>query len=164
MNNITFNASEVLEMAEQIERNGIKFYRKAAPIFSEQEIRETFLDLAEMEVEHEKTFADMRKNLREGFRESTVYDPENEIALYLQAMANGHVFDPQKDVSKLLTGNETLQEVLEMAIDAEKNSIVFCLGLKNFVPVKAGKDKVEAIIAEEMKHISILNLRMSTLE
>jgi len=161
---ITFNAFEIFEMAEQIERNGVKFYRKAAKNISDQNVCQMLLDLADMEVEHEKTFADMRKQLSDEARELRVFDPENELALYLQAMANGHVFNLNKDLSEQLKGNETAEEILKLAIDAEKDSIVFYLGLKDFVPVKAGKDKVEAIIKEEMAHIAVLNRRLPVLK
>ena len=157
---ITFNAFEIFEMAEQIERNGVKFYRKAAQSISDRDVRQTLLDLADMEAEHEETFAGMRKQLSDDDRELRVFDPENEVALYLQAMASGHVFDLKKDPGEQLTGTETVEDILKLAIDAEKNSIVFYLGLKDFVPVKAGKDKVEAIIKEEMGHIAVLNRRL----
>jgi rubrerythrin len=74
-------------------------------------------------------------------------------------MANGHVFDLRKDPSKQLRGTETVEDILKLAINAEKDSIVFYLGLKDFVPARAGKDKVEEIIKEEMSHIAVLNRR-----
>jgi len=117
-----------------------------------------------MEAEHEETFANMRKQLSGQERELRVFDPENEMALYLQAMANGHVFDLKKDPSRQLTGKESTEDILKMAIGAEKDSIVFYLGLKDFVPAKAGKDKVEAIIREEMSHIAVLNQKLASLK
>jgi rubrerythrin len=159
---ITFNVFEIFEMAEQIERNGIKFYNKAAKSVSDKGARQMFLDLAAMEAEHEKIFAAMKNQLSDEERESNVFDPDNEMALYLQAMASGHVFDMEKDMSSQLTGTESVEDILKLAIEAEKNSIVFYLGMKDFVPVRAGKDKVEAIIKEEMGHIAVLSQKMAT--
>ena len=158
---ITFNAFEIFEIAEQIERNGVKFYRKAAKGISDKDLRQMLLELADMEAEHEETFAGMRKQLSvsDKDRQLRVFDPENELTLYLQAMANGHVFDLRKDPSKQLRGTETVEDILKLAINAEKDSIVFYLGLKDFVPAGAGKDKVEEIIKEEMSHIAVLNRR-----
>ena len=161
---ITFNAFEIFEMAEQIERNGVKFYRKAAQGLSDQDIRQTFLDLADMEADHEKTFANMRKQISYKERKLITFDPENEVALYLQAMANGHVFDLKKDPSQQLTGKETVEDVLKMAIEAEKDSIVFYLGLRDFVPARAGRDKVEDIIKEEQGHIAVLRQKLAALK
>lgn len=161
---ITFNAFEIFEMAEQIERNGVKFYRTAAKHVSDKDVRQVLLDLAEMEVEHEKTFAEMRKDLSKEAMDLNIFDPEDEAALYLQAMANGHVFNLKADPAEKLKGDESVEKVLKSAIGAEKDSIVFYLGLKDFVPAKAGKDKVEAIIKEEMSHITILNQRLSVIK
>ena len=161
---ITFNAFEIFEMAEQIERNGVKFYREAAQGIADQDIRQMLLDLADMEADHEETFADMRKQISYKERELITFDPENEIALYLQAIANGHVFDLKKDPSQQLTGKETVEDILKMAIGVEKDSIVFYVGLKDFVPVRAGKDKVEDIIKEEESHIAELSQKLAALK
>ncbi len=161
---ITFNAFEILEMAEQIERNGVKFYRKAALSVSDRQMRQLFEGLADMEVEHGKIFAGMKKQLSDEARETGVFDPENETALYLQAFANGHVFDLRQDPSTQLKSTESVKDILKLAISAEKDSIVFYLGLRDFVSVKAGKDKVDAVIKEEMGHIAVLNQKLSALE
>ena len=58
-----FNADEIFEMAEQIERNGEEFYRKMAESISDAQVSQLFLDLAAMEAEHEKVFASMRADL-----------------------------------------------------------------------------------------------------
>jgi rubrerythrin len=161
---ITFNAFEIFEMAEQIERNGVKFYRKAAEGTPDQDIRQTLLELADMEAEHEETFANMRKQISYKERELITFDPENETALYLQAMASGHVFDLKKDPSQQLTGKESTEDILKTAIEAEKDSIVFYLGLKDFVPAETGKDKVEEIIKEEQSHITVLSQKLAALK
>ena len=157
---ITFNVDEIFEIAEHLERNGEKFYRKAAEGVSDQNARQTLLDLADMEAEHQKTFAEMRKELSVREREPTVFDPDNQAAMYLQAMADGHVFDLKKDLCEQLHGNETLENIVKLAIEAEKDSIVFYLGMKDLVPATLGKDKVEAIIKEEMGHIVVLNQKL----
>ena len=50
---ITFNAEEILDIAEQIERNGANFYRKAAENVAEEEHRNilTGLEATEDEIE-----------------------------------------------------------------------------------------------------------------
>ncbi len=160
---ITFNADEIFEMAEQIERNGVKFYNKAAGNVSDGEVRAMLLALAEMEVDHVKTFSAMRKQLSEEARELRAFDPENEMALYLQAMAGGHVFDVKDDPSEKLTGSESVEDIIRMALQAEKDSIAFYLGLEKLVPSSAGQGKVEHIIAEEMAHIATLSGKLAAL-
>lgn len=156
-----FNADEVFEMAEQIERNGGKFYRAAAKKFPV--VGKVLLELAFMEDEHLKTFADMRAELSDTEVEEPVFDPDGQAQMYLRVMADGHVFDTKADPVEKLADKDTPEEVLKMATGLEKDSIAFYAGLKEAVPGKAGKDKVENIIKEEMGHIVILNKKLQDL-
>jgi len=157
-----FNADEIFEMALEIERNGEKFYRKAANLISDEDARQTFLELADMEGDHIKTFSEMREELSNKELEPTIFDPDNQAAMYLQAMADGHVFDLKMDPSQQLRDVETVENIVKLAIEAEKNSIIFYLGMKELVPARLGKDKVEAIIKEEMGHIAVLNQKFQS--
>lgn len=84
--------------------------------------------------------------------------------MYLRAMADGHVFDIKADPAEKLTGRETPEDILQTAIGMEKDSIVFYAVLKECVPPKAGRGKVEAIIKEEMGHIVTLNKKLAALK
>jgi rubrerythrin len=160
MMSISFNAIEVFEIAERIERNSVKFYSGAAEGLSDQDLCQTLLSLAEFEKEHEETFANMRKQISNKEWDLITFDPENEMTLYLQAISNGHIFDLKKDPGEQLKDKETAEDILKFAIEAEKDSIIFYLGLKNFVPAGAGKDKVDEIIQEEVGHIAELSQRL----
>jgi rubrerythrin len=76
---------------------------------------------------------------------------------YLQAMADGHVFDPRQDISAKLTGKESLEQIFTMAIQVEKDSIIFYIGIEDYVSETSSKDKVQQIIEEEKNHIVFLN-------
>ncbi|MDD5326814.1 MAG: ferritin family protein [Phycisphaerae bacterium] len=158
---ITFNADEIFEMAEKIERDGARFYRQAAKFAADNETKQMFFDLAGMEDRHLATFQEMRKQLSEGEKEETVFDPDNEAAMYLQTMAKGHGWEGKKSLTENLTGKESLGEILEIAVDAENNSVVFYTGLKELVPSRAGRDKIEAIIKEELGHIAVLSQKIT---
>ena len=158
---ISINAIEVFEIAERIERNSVKFYHRAAETISDHDLSEILLSLAEFEKEHEETFANMRKQISHKEWDLITFDPENEMTLYLRTIADSHIFDLKKDPGEQLKDKKTADDILNYAIEAEKNSIIFYIGLKNFVPAKAGKDKVDEIIKEEMDHIAELNLRLS---
>ncbi len=152
---VTFNADEIFEMAEEIERNGAKFYREATEKASDKETKQMLLDMAAMEDGHLKTFQEMRKQLTAEER-AMVFDPDNEAALYLQTMADARGTEGKVNPLQKLAGSETMKDILEIAVNSEKNSVVFYTCLKSLVPAKAGKDKVEAIIAEELSHITFL--------
>jgi len=158
-----FNADEILEMAEQIERNGSRFYRKAAELVENAAISKLLQDLAVWEDEHERAFATIRADLAHQEREPRVFDPEHESLMYLRAMADGHVFDARVDPADRLTGKESAKDILRMAIGQEKDSIVFYTGLKEMISGTAGRDRIEAIIKEEMGHIGFLNREIAAL-
>jgi len=160
---ITFNANEIFEMAEEMERNGAKFYRKAAQNASDSQIKQMLLDMADMEDGHLVTFQEMRKELSGQEKGWTVFDPDNQSALYLQAMADARGFEGKITPTKELTGSETPKEILETALNSEKESVVFYFGLKSLVHPKAGRDKVEAIIIEELSHITTLLNKLKSL-
>ncbi len=156
-----FNADEIFEMAEQIERNGGKFYRAAAEKFPA--VNDILLSLAAMEDEHLKTFADMRAELSGTELEEPVFDPDGQAQMYLRVMADGNVFDVKADPVEQLATKNTPEDVLKMAIGVERDSIAFYVGLKEAVSRRAGKDKVDDIIKEEMGHIVTLNEKLQDL-
>ena len=53
-----------------------------------------------------------------------------------------------------------MKRAIMAAIDLEKESIVFYQGMKEFVPESLGKNKINDIIKEEMKHIRILSNKL----
>lgn len=160
---ITFNADEVFEMAEEIERNGAKFYREAAKKTSDADIKKMLLDLAAMEDGHEKTFVEMRKELSAAEKEVTTFDPDNEVAMYLQTLADFHGTEGKVSPTEKLSGQESMSEVLKIALQAEKNSIAFYVGIKDLVPGKSGKEKIQSIIIEEMAHVSTIGGKLQLL-
>ncbi|MBW1893554.1 MAG: ferritin family protein [Deltaproteobacteria bacterium] len=145
-----FNVDEVFEMAEQVERNGAKFYREAAENVDDSDAKKLLNDFAIMEDQHEKTFAALRSELKDVEKQGTVFDPDEESILYLRALADTRVFF-KKEID-----TSSLKEILKAALIAEKDSIVFYLGMKELVPEKLGKDKIDSIIKEEMNHIKII--------
>jgi len=150
-----FNAEEIFKMAEQIERNGGIFYRTAAENVDNPEEKAFLLELAGMEDDHEKTFTAMRKSLTQADKSATVFDPNGEAEQYLMALADTRVFfEKAIDTS-------SMEAILKDAITAEKDSIVFYLGMKDLVPDPIGKDKMDAIIKEEMSHIKQLSRRLA---
>ena len=148
---IEFNADEIFEIAEQIERNGAKFYRKAAENITNEDKKKFLIHLAEMEDDHEQIFKTMRSQLTQDEKIMTTFDPEGESEKYLRALADTRVFY-KKEID-----TNSLEEIFKTAITAEKDSIVFYLGMKDVVPEHLGKQKLDGIIKEEMGHIKLLS-------
>ncbi|MHC4572626.1 MAG: ferritin family protein [Planctomycetota bacterium] len=161
---ITFNADEIFEMAEQIERNGAEYYREAAEKAADKETKQMLLDMAAMEDGHLKTFQEMREELSGREKTPLAFDPDNQAAMYLKTMADARGMEGRISPTKKLTGSETTREVLDTAVNSENESVVFYLNLKGLVPVKAGRDKVEEIILEELSHITTLLGKLKALQ
>ncbi|MBW2065483.1 MAG: ferritin family protein [Deltaproteobacteria bacterium] len=163
-----FSADEVFQMAEQIEINGESFYREMSEKIPDSAIKRTLLDLAAMENEHRKIFARMRAELSEGEREASVFDPEGESALYLRALADLRVFgEKAREDFELSPGTEEeekIRRILLAASGREKESIVFYTGMRDIVPKAHGRDRVDAIIREEMKHLTLLASKLAALK
>jgi rubrerythrin len=153
-----FNANEILKMAEQIERNGYTFYTTAAENVTDSESKEFLLKLADMESLHEAYFASIRKELSDQEKETTVFDPDGEVELYIRALADTRIFFEKK------VDTSSMEEILKAAITAEKDSIVFYLGMKHTVPERLGREKVDEIIEEEMRHITLLSEKLLALK
>ncbi|MFP4176001.1 MAG: ferritin family protein [Planctomycetota bacterium] len=151
-----YNADEVYEMGEQIERDGRSFYLQAAENADSVEVKELLTELADMEKDHEQLFHDMRMEVRDSGVSAPTFDPDQQAPLYLQATAETHVFNIHKDVCDVLTGEETTEEILTTAIAFEKDTVVFFLGLKDLVPEDLGEDKINWLVEQEMEHITTL--------
>ena len=108
-----------------------------------------------MEDRHEKLFKEMQQELKKksGTQEIAI---DEEPARYLQAVAGGYVFPISADPSDKLTGKETLSDVINFALEIEKDSIVFYLGIREAMPEQLGKLDIYQIIKEELRHITVL--------
>jgi len=153
-----FNADDIFEVAEQLERNGARFYRQAAESVSDQDAKAFLQKLAAMEDDHEKTFTQMRSALTADEKSSTVFDPEGESVHYLRVLADTRVFfEKEMDTS-------SMEAILKDAITAEKDSIVFYLGMRDAVPENMGRARLDGIIKEEMGHIRLLSNELKALK
>lgn len=153
---MVFNACEVLEMAKRIERNGEAFYRRAADLHSASAQREFLTSLADMEVVHERVFADLQRAMPKSACEETSYDPNGEAVLYLQSMSDMHGGEGARAATMALTGKETMEDILKTAIILERKSILFYLGIEDLVPERFGRESVRRVIAEEKSHVARL--------
>jgi len=160
---VRFNAAEIFEIAEQIERNGAKFYRKAATMFSDPDICKLFVRLAEWEAEHEKTFAEMRNRILASNVAPTSFRPEETLP-DPKVMAGLAVFGIRAEPREELNGRENRVDILRRAVEKEKDSIVFYDGLKDFLSDATDREQVDRIIAEEMQHVRTLGESLKQME
>lgn len=152
-----FNAFEVLTMAERIESNAQSFYHLASEMVDDPKISELFSNLAVWEKEHEDLFSDMKSGLSEDEKASTAIDPYNEIMLYLTEMADEHVFVRKDlDPASVIDDRSTPEEIIDLAIEFEKESILFFLTLKRLMSKRSGSEEIQKVIDEEVGHMAYL--------
>ena len=154
---IVFNADEIFEMAIRIENNGAAFYRKAAGLQSDTKNQKFLEGLANMEDQHQKIFIEMRTTLTQKDKDPKVFDPYDEVSQYLAAMADTMGGEGSPSVADSLTGDETLEEILRIAVGLEKDSILFYLGIKDLIPSQSGQDRIDEVIREERRHVAQLS-------
>jgi len=155
MKNI-FTAVDVFEIAEKIEINGMAFYQATAERFTNPQAKHLLLDLAEKEKDHRRRFAILKDRYIHEPGEAPAPVADAESLENLRTLAETHVFLAQKD-SGVLKGSESTEEIIFAALNFEKDSIVYFLGVKDFVDDENDKRQVDKIIYEEVEHIGDLS-------
>lgn len=150
---ISFSGSELINIAIGIERRGIAFYDIMAKSTENTETRELFQYLTDMEREHIRIFQDMLGEA-DKYQPSATYAGEH--AAYLQTLVESAVFTDDLVTSEMATRAESDIEALELAISAEKDSILFYYEMKDIIPRRA-QPTVNKIITEEKLHLRQLS-------
>jgi len=151
-----FNASEIFEIAINIEKNGQIFYKKAAAITKDPIVKKLLTSLAAMEVSHEEYFIKLKNEFSVKY-ESTMPDIDEQLSLYLKSYADGKVFSHSTTPESLVSEDSTLHEIFETAIDFERKTVVFFTLVKELLPPSLDQDKINILIKEELSHVAMLD-------
>jgi rubrerythrin len=142
------DVKEILEFAVYIEEQGYEFYVGAMKKFGEPRATELFQYLADEEFKHEEFF---KKLLAEsGGVKGESRDPEYQA--YMREFCKAHSLADRTLTTARLAQASSLEEVLEMAMGFEKDSIIFFSELKEIYS-KGNFAAVDKIIHEEMGHL-----------
>ena len=125
---------EVLEIAEKIERNGARFYRRAAAMVQDAQVSAFLVQLAQWESQHVKVFREMKERSVKQKWEIGDVASESRAVPDARSLAGLAVFGLQPNPADELTGQKTRADVLRIAIEKEKDSIVYYTGLKDLIP------------------------------
>ena len=150
---IAFSGSELINIAIGIERRGIAFYDTLARSTENATARDVFKYLADMEREHIQIFQGM-------LSEADKYQPPEtyagEYTAYLQALIDSVVFTDDMVNSQMAISADSDIKAVELAISAEKDSILFYYEMKDLMPRRA-QPTVDKIITEEKSHLRQLS-------
>ncbi|MCP4178216.1 MAG: ferritin family protein [bacterium] len=152
MNN--FNLNEIFEIAEQIEKNGSEFYKKAAEKFTDsEELYNLLLKLSDDELKHEEIFRIYKERFSDN--SAMVDDVDETVLKYLHALSRQYVFN-SKIKKHVIDCSITKMDVFNFAIEREKDAILFYIGLKDAMTDEKDKEAVQILIEEEKRHLTEL--------
>ena len=158
-----FNIDEIFRIAVDIEKNGEKYYRRAAELAKDQDAKKLLTDLADWENGHIRIFSDLHARIRDAGERDLTWDPYGEVELYLQSVANSKVFTIDHDIAEFAEKQSSLEDVLEFALAREKDSVVFYTALDMALPADLSGGKVNVIIKEEISHIRLITEKLAAL-
>jgi len=155
MDPVHFSGKEILDMAVRIEENGLRYYNTAGEAATDPELKELFEVLASEEEQHIVVFNDLKRLTdEEAWKEG--YDPyAEEGAQYLRAIADTEVFTNPDRGAELARSVSDGKEALRVAIDMEKDSLLFYYELQRMV-LEKDRDVVASLIEQEKDHVKRL--------
>jgi rubrerythrin len=150
---ISFNADEVFEMGMDIEQNGEAYYRKAAELTEDPEIKKIFDDLMTAEQQHYETFKKLRENLPAKDTTPLVSDPDDQEYRYLDALVKSRLFNNVREAEEVVSKASGPIEALQGALTFEKDTILFFTEMRARTREDLGKNEIDRLIAEEREHV-----------
>lgn len=147
---ISYSACEIIKVAIEIEKNGYQFYTEAAKLTRSKSVAELFRNLAQEEIQHQAFFEGLGK-LIPSCAVSGITPPDE----YLSAIADASILQQKRGMKAIAEKRLTNQEALDIAVQVEKNAILYYTELLRFVTEKE-KGMVEELVAEEKNHLTKL--------
>ncbi len=142
------DVKEILGFAVYIEERGYEFYIEAMKKFPEPGATELFQYLADEEFKHEKLF----KKLMGQDGDVKKGEADAEYQAYMKEFVKVHQLGDREAIQAKLARMTTLEEVLDLALGFEKDSIIFFSELKEMY-AKGYTAPLEKVIHEEMGHL-----------
>ena len=147
-----FSASDIVEFAVEIEKNGKDFYETLAADSKDEKLKETFRSLANAEGQHAQVFSKILERLGP-FNPKEAFN--DEYFAYMKSIADEHVFTKALNGHEIAKSITTNDKAIAMAIAIEKDSIAFYNQMKKVVN-KNEHLIINEIIANEYQHLKTL--------
>src|SRR6056297_1929870 len=144
-----FNSVEVIEMAKDIEKRGLDFYKKQAKKTEDGKLKDLLLKLAEDEQDHYDTFSKMLDKAKELTDTDSDYVYGEDVSAYLRALIEFTVFPSEEEVEDEIN---SIEDILELAINAEKDSILFYREMMEYNNEDTNKI-LKRLVDEEKQHL-----------
>ena len=148
------NDLEGLRIAMDIEGRGYHFYQGAYDRFKDAKVRAIFKMLRDEEEVHLDTFTRYFEEIgatKEAHETEYLFDPE--VSGYLTVLAENRVFPAQEDAAAVLERIDDPKGVLQLALEAEKNSVLFYAELVECSKFEKARIIFEKLKKEEQAHV-----------
>lgn len=152
-----FSIDEICQIGIQLERSGIDYYTRMMERFPQEEFKRLFQKLIVMEEKHEQDLQKIKKR-RTGTPECLI---DRESSLYIKALLAENVYMDEVHVKTFEGRIKGIVDVLNLAIDMEKEAILFYLGLNvglEGVITHEEHQIIKDVINEERDHLKELAL------
>lgn len=146
-----FNAAEAIDMGIEKEKKRRDFYETVAKKFNDKKMKALFQRLRDWEETHIKKFTQIRDSVEES---ETTGSYEGEFAAYMKAAVDDLLYK-QVSPAHFAKNVTTPLSAIRYGMSFERDAILFFGELLRFMEPHH-KDEIEALIAEERKHLMYL--------
>ena len=137
-------------MAIQLEKNAETFYRAAVAKMSTPSLEPVLICLANEERDHSQWFEKLRRVAQEAEAGGQGQEISSEA---LRSLVGDQKFSlAEVDLANI----ESVKELIELAVEHEKDTIIFYQMLQSFIDDPEIVKELDEIIAEEEQHIKLL--------
>jgi rubrerythrin len=153
----TFSIDEICSIGIQLERTGIDYYTRMANRFPGEDFKKIFLKLIKMEEKHEQELQKIKKR-RTGTTECLI---DRESTAYIKALLSENVYMDKIHLQMFEDKIKDIVDVLNLAIDMEKETILFYLGLNvglDGIITHEEHQIIKDVTSEEREHLKELAL------
>jgi len=157
-----FDVHGVLQIAESVCRKGRHFYLQAAECFIDPQCSDLCRQLANWRASGKGVLGRSKARIIRQPADANAAGKGDYVSTHPFVMADLEALARGAGRWARLTGRESPEDILKIAIMRAESTIAFYRGLKDFVRVPAGTELLDMIIAEEKLHINALIKRLTS--
>lgn len=159
-----FDVHGVLQIAQSVQHKGSHFYLQAAERFIDPQCSDLCRQLANWRAAEEGIVGRRKKQITRQPADPWAGEKRDYVSTHPVVMADLEALAHSSGKWARLTGRESADDILKIAIMRAEDAIAFYRGLKNFVHDPAGIEALDTIIEEERSHINSLIERLTSQE
>jgi rubrerythrin len=160
-----FSMLEAVEVALNMEAEGIRFYSLAEQKVKDPSMKQLFALLRDKEEHHQQVFRKLYGEFSalEGNPDAELYLLDPGLSEYFRAYVRSTVFPEQGAAEAAIATLHGAEDILRFGLRIEKDSILFYRELLAHHPFPTAKDLIEKVIAEERTHFSFIAAKLKEL-